>query len=63
MFIYVNTDALEQEEVVEFVNFYLDNATQLVLEVGYVPLPESQYNDGRAILNTAVSAAQSGTGQ
>lgn len=56
MFIYVNVAALERVEVVEFLNFYLDNAPDLVQEVGYVPLPESMYDDGRALV-----AASSGT--
>ncbi len=50
MFIYVNTAALEREEVVVFLNFYLDNATTLVEEVGYVSLPEAMYDDGRALV-------------
>ena len=53
MFIYVNTAALEREEVVVFLNFYLDNATTLVEEVGYVSLPEAMYNDGRALVSSS----------
>ncbi|MFP6679602.1 MAG: PstS family phosphate ABC transporter substrate-binding protein [Dehalococcoidia bacterium] len=54
MFIYVNIDALERTEVVEFVHFYLDNAPQLVNEVGYVPLPEALYDEGRTLLNDSI---------
>ena len=50
MFIYINLAALERVEVVAFLNFYLDNAPVLVREVGYVPLPESLYDEGRALL-------------
>jgi|TARA_B100001964_G_scaffold227864_2_gene278316 phosphate transport system substrate-binding protein len=57
MFIYVNVAALERVEVVEFLNFYLDNATALIQEVGYVPLPETLYDEGRAILNASMEAA------
>lgn len=53
MFIYVNTAALEREEVVVFLNFYLDNATTLVGEVGYVSLPEAMYDDGRALVSSS----------
>jgi phosphate transport system substrate-binding protein len=53
MFIYVNTAALKRVEVVEFLNFYLDNATTLVQEVGYVPLPEAMYRDGRALVSSS----------
>jgi phosphate transport system substrate-binding protein len=44
IFIYVNKKSLdERPEVDKFVQFYMDptNATELVAEVGYVPLPEA----------------------
>jgi len=43
IFIYVNKEAAERPEVQNFVAFYLnpDNASTLVQEVGYVPLPEN----------------------
>jgi phosphate transport system substrate-binding protein len=43
IFIYVNRKAADRPEVGRFVNFYMNpkNATELVSEVGYVPLPES----------------------
>lgn len=43
IFIYVNKEAAERPEVQGFLDFYLnvDNATELVREVGYVPLPAS----------------------
>lgn len=43
IFIYVTKDAAERPEVQGFIDFYLnvDNATNLVREVGYVPLPTS----------------------
>lgn len=43
LFIYVSTSSLERPEVVEFVQFYLDNATELATEVSYVPLPSEAY--------------------
>ncbi len=43
IFIYVSTAASKRPEVKAFVNFYLDNATQLVSEVGYVPLSTQAY--------------------
>jgi phosphate transport system substrate-binding protein len=54
MFIYVNTAALGRVEVVEFLKFYLDNATKLVQEVGYVPLPEAMYDEGRGTLTASI---------
>ncbi|MES2637609.1 MAG: PstS family phosphate ABC transporter substrate-binding protein [Pseudomonadota bacterium] len=44
MFIYVNaTSAAFKPEVKAFVNFYLENAPELVKEVKYIPLPANEY--------------------
>ena len=43
IFIYVNKKAADRPEVREFIRFYLDNAPQLVREVGYIPLPSDVY--------------------
>jgi len=43
IFIYVNDAAAQRPEVVEFVNFYIDNAPALSKDVGYIPLPEEAY--------------------
>ena len=48
LFIYVNTKSLEKTEVTEFVEFYLNNASQLLTEVGYIPLDSIHYD---AMLN------------
>jgi len=43
IFIYVSSAAVKRPEVIEFVNFYLANAATLVTEIGYIPLPDSEY--------------------
>ncbi len=43
LFIYVSLKSAERDEVVKFVEFYLQNAADLVQEVGYVPLPKRAY--------------------
>ena len=43
LFIYVNSTAVKRQEAVAFVNFYLDNAAELSTEVGYIPLPDAEY--------------------
>ncbi len=43
LFIYVSVRALQRPEVKEFVEFYLKNATRLVREVRYIPLPPQAY--------------------
>jgi phosphate transport system substrate-binding protein len=43
IFIYVNLQSAKRPEVREFIRFYLKHATELVTEVGYVPLPDQDY--------------------
>ncbi|RLD19629.1 MAG: protein sphX [Bacteroidetes bacterium] len=45
IFIYVNSDAATRPEVIEFVEFYLTHAASLVPDVGYIPLPDSEYTE------------------
>lgn len=44
IFIYVNAKSADKAEVTEFVNFYMQNATELVKEVKYFPLSKEVYN-------------------
>ena len=46
VFIYVSDVAAKRNEVVEFVNFYLNNASVLVQDVGYIALPQAEYQKG-----------------
>ena len=46
LFIYINNESLGREEVNAFVTFYLENASEYVKEVGYVALPDDQYQAG-----------------
>ncbi|MGQ9509725.1 MAG: PstS family phosphate ABC transporter substrate-binding protein [Thermodesulfobacteriota bacterium] len=43
IFIYVNLKSLEKPWVKEFVEFYLKNASALIREVKYIPLPQKAY--------------------
>lgn len=43
LFIYVNSSSLDNPKVVDFVNFYLDQAPKLLKDVGYVPLTDEEY--------------------
>jgi phosphate transport system substrate-binding protein len=54
IFIYVSRSALERPEVDAFVTFYLEQATKLVDEVGYIPLPERAYALARRRLSNRV---------
>ncbi len=53
IFIYVRKAALKRPEVFAFVKFYLENAAALSKEVGYVPLPKAEYEDGLKQINQA----------
>ena len=48
IFIYVNKNAVERPEVVEFVKFYLDKASSISKDVGYVSLPAEDYESAKA---------------
>lgn len=47
LFIYVSKQAKQKSHVVEFVNFYLDKAGELAKDVGYIPLPDNEYQKMR----------------
>lgn len=51
LFIFVNKKSAQRPEVQKFINFYLDNAPQLSKEVGYVPMPQSGYEEQKAAFN------------
>lgn len=42
-FIYINARSANSAVIQDFVRFYLENASKLVKEVGYVPLPDEVY--------------------
>lgn len=43
VFIYVSAMAAKKPAVADFVKFYLNNAADLVADVGYIPLPKEEY--------------------
>jgi phosphate transport system substrate-binding protein len=48
VFIYVSDAGVKKPEVSAFVRFYLQNASAIVTDVGYVALPEQEYKDETA---------------
>ncbi|MGF1480950.1 MAG: PstS family phosphate ABC transporter substrate-binding protein [Cyanophyceae cyanobacterium] len=53
IFIYVKASALEEKPAVrDFVQFYLENAPELVPTVGYVALPSDQYQEGMSKISS-----------
>ncbi|OGY31065.1 MAG: protein sphX [Candidatus Andersenbacteria bacterium RIFCSPHIGHO2_02_FULL_45_11] len=47
IFIYVSQAAADREDVSRFVEYYLDQATKLVPQVGYITLPGNSYERAR----------------
>lgn len=56
LFIYVNSTSVASPEVVEFVNFYLENSSELSKDVGYIPLPDENYKKQIEIFKTFVES-------
>lgn len=50
LYMYVSKASLAREEVTTFVTFYLENAKELVTDVGYVPLPDADYKASLALI-------------
>jgi phosphate transport system substrate-binding protein len=50
MYIYTKAQALAKPQVRAFIEFYLENATTLVPEVGYVPLSTERYTELAGLL-------------
>ncbi|MDP3313166.1 PstS family phosphate ABC transporter substrate-binding protein [Lutibacter sp.] len=55
LFIYVNSTSVKSPEVIEFVNFYIDNAGKLSKDVGYIPLPAELYTKQKENLKAFVA--------
>lgn len=54
LFIYVNSEAIQDPTLVDFVNFYLDEAGNLAQDVGYFPLTEEEYAEQKEKFNNFV---------
>lgn len=54
LFIYVRKSSLTRPEVVEFVKFYLANASRLAADVGYVPVSEEVATQNQQLLQKAL---------
>lgn len=47
LYVYVNKKSLERLEVKAFMEYYLENAKNLVGDVGYIPLEDEKYEAGK----------------
>ncbi|SIQ59648.1 PstS family phosphate ABC transporter substrate-binding protein [Pontibacter lucknowensis] len=63
LFLYVSSKAIDKPEVVDFINFYLDNAGELAQEVGYIALPDNIYKEQKQKFEQFVEGAATATNQ
>ncbi|MEP6262561.1 MAG: PstS family phosphate ABC transporter substrate-binding protein [Gillisia sp.] len=56
LYIYINSSSLKNPKVIEFVNFYLDQAPTLLEDVGYFPLSPEEYKGEKAKFQEFVTA-------
>ena len=61
LYVYLNEASLERPEVQEFMRFYVEEAPNLVDDVGYVALPEERYAEDAEALEAAISGDASAT--
>jgi len=61
LYVYVNAASLERPEVQEFVRFYLEQAPELVGEVGYVASPDEVYAEDVEQLEAVIAGEGSAT--
>lgn len=57
LFIYVSESAAQKKPVQEFLRFYLESAPKLAKEIGYVPMPDSVYQEQKDKLEAFISAS------
>lgn len=60
LYIYVNSTSLENPEVVEFVRFYLNEVDELANDVGYISLPQEEYEAQIEKFNSFIDANTTG---
>lgn len=53
MFMYVNKESLKRPEVLDYLTFLNENVGELSLEVGYINMPQSDYDQNTEIINSA----------
>ncbi|MDX1603570.1 MAG: protein sphX, partial [Salinimicrobium sediminis] len=59
LFVYVNSSSVQNNpKVVDFINFYLDEAPSLLKDVGYVPLTSEEYKEQKEKFNAFVEKHQ-----
>lgn len=53
MFMYVNKESLKRPEVLDYLTFLNKHVGELALEVGYINMPQSEYDKNAELINNA----------
>lgn len=56
LFTYVKTESLQEDHILDYVNFTNENAGDLALEVGYINLTDEEYEENAQMIEEAASA-------
>ena len=63
LFIYVSEQAARRDKVQDFVRFYLNNAPELVQDIGYVPMPDTAYQNQKNKFEAFVTKVDTASAQ
>ncbi|RKD75659.1 phosphate ABC transporter substrate-binding protein (PhoT family) [Sinobaca qinghaiensis] len=58
LFTYVKTESLQEEHILDYVNFTNENAGELALEVGYINLTDEEYEENAQMIEEAAADAE-----
>ena len=61
LFVYPSAQALENETVDAFLQFYLDNINAIAEQIGFIPLTDQQLSDSKSKLDSLVGGGGGGT--
>jgi phosphate transport system substrate-binding protein len=61
LFVYPSAQALENETVDAFLQFYLDNINAVAEQIGFIPLTEQQLSESKSNLDSLISGGGGGT--
>jgi phosphate transport system substrate-binding protein len=61
LFVYPSAQALQNETVDAFLQFYLDNINAVAEQIGFIPLTEQQLSESKSNLDSLISGGGGGT--
>lgn len=58
LYTYVKTESLQEDHILDYVNFTNENAGELALEVGYINLTDEEYEENAQMIEEAAASAE-----